>query len=92
MGKSKDLTMARQSLVEELQAINWYQERIESTQDESLKKVLQHNMDEEKEHVAMLIEWLRKNDETQNKKFEKTRPNMNTARHLLTQVALQRRS
>lgn len=71
MGKSKDLTMARQSLVEELQAINWYQERIESTQDESLKKVLQHNMDEEKEHVAMLIEWLRKNDETQNKKFEK---------------------
>jgi hypothetical protein len=70
MGKSKDLMMARQSLVEELQAINWYQERTESTQDESLKKVLQHNMDEEKEHVAMLVEWLRKNDETQNKKFK----------------------
>lgn len=70
MSKSKDLAMARQSLVEELQAINWYQERIESTQDESLKKLLQHNMDEEKEHVAMLVEWLRKNDETQNKKFE----------------------
>jgi len=71
MGKSKDLAMARQSLVEELQAINWYQERIDSTQDESLRKLLQHNMDEEKEHVAMLVEWLRKNDETQNKKFEK---------------------
>jgi hypothetical protein len=68
--KTKDLERARQSLVEELQAINWYQERIEATKNEGLKRILEHNRDEEKEHVAMLMEWIRKNDETQNKTFE----------------------
>jgi hypothetical protein len=68
--KTKDLERARQSLIEELEAINWYAQRVELAKDESLKKVLKHNMDEEKEHAAMLIEWLRKNDPTQNKMFE----------------------
>ena len=68
--KTKNLERARQSLIEELEAINWYEQRIELTKDESLKKILQHNMDEEKEHVAMLMEWLRKNDSTQDKMFE----------------------
>jgi hypothetical protein len=68
--KTKNLERARQSLIEELEAINWYEQRIELTKDESLKKILQHNMDEEKEHAAMLIEWLRKNDPTQDKMFE----------------------
>ncbi len=66
---SKDLEMARQSLVEELQAINNYQERIEATVDEDLKRVLSHNRDEEKEHVAMLVEYIRQADPTQDKKF-----------------------
>lgn len=65
-----DLERARQSLVEELEAINWYQERIDVTKSESLKKVLEHNRDEEKEHVAMLMEWIRENDKTQDKMFE----------------------
>jgi len=68
--KEKNLVRARQSLLEELQAINWYQERIDCTNDETLKKLLEHNRDEEKEHVAMLVEWIRKNDPTQDKKFE----------------------
>ena len=68
--ESKDLEMARQSLVEELQAINAYQERIEVTGNEGLKKLLEHNRDEEKEHVAMLIEWIRANDNTQDRMFE----------------------
>jgi len=68
--KTKNLERARQSLIEELEAISWYEQRIELTKDESLKKILKHNMDEEKEHAAMLIEWLRKNDPTQNKMFE----------------------
>jgi len=68
--KNKDLARARQSLVEELQAINLYQERIDATNDETLKKLLEHNRDEEKEHVAMLMEWIRKNDSTQDKMFE----------------------
>lgn len=70
MGKHENWAMARQSLIEELDAINKYQMRIGATDDESLKKVLQHNMDEEKEHVAMLVEWLRKGDPTQDKMFK----------------------
>ena len=68
--KTKNLERARQSLIEELEAVNWYEQRVELTKDESLKKILQHNMDEEKEHVAMLVEWLRNNDSTQDKMFE----------------------
>ncbi|MDA8053197.1 MAG: ferritin [Deltaproteobacteria bacterium] len=64
-----NLEMARQSLIEEFQAINWYQERFELTGDEELKKILAHNRDEEKEHAAMLIEYIRKNDPVQDDKF-----------------------
>lgn len=67
--ETKDLERARQSLVEELQAINWYQERIDSSSNEELKKILAHNRDEEKEHAAMLMEWIRKNDPVQDKVF-----------------------
>jgi len=67
--KDKDLERARQSLIEELEAINYYQQRIEATKNTSLRKILEHNRDEEKEHVAMLVEWLRENDATQDKMF-----------------------
>ena len=66
----QDWEFARISLREELEAIDNYQRRIDITKDEDLKKVLQHNMDEEKEHVAMLVEWLRKNDPVQDKGFK----------------------
>ncbi|MBS3815642.1 MAG: ferritin [Hadesarchaea archaeon] len=68
--ETKDLERARQSLIEELEAINWYQERIEVASDKELIEILEHNRDEEKEHVAMLIEWLRENDFEQDKVFE----------------------
>lgn len=67
--QSQELQMARQSLVEELQAIDYYQGRIDMTEDEALKKILIHNRDEEKEHVAMLMEWIRANDPVQDKMF-----------------------
>ncbi len=51
--ETKDLERARQSLIEELE--DWYQER-----NQELKKILEHNGDEEKEHVAMLVEWIRR--------------------------------
>lgn len=57
-----DLDRAIESLREELEAVNWYQQRIDATDDEELKKILAHNRDEEKEHAAMLIEWLRRSD------------------------------
>ncbi len=69
--KTLDLERARQSLIEELQAINWYQERIDATRDESLDKILKHNRDEEKEHMGMLMEWIRENDPTQDMTFKK---------------------
>ena len=69
--KTKDLERARRSLVEELEAISWYQERIENTKNAELRKVLEHNRDEEKEHAAMLMEWIRKNDPEQDKAFKK---------------------
>lgn len=64
-----NLEMARQSLIEELQAISLYQERFELTDDEELRKILAHNRDEEKEHAAMLMEYIRKNDAVQDDKF-----------------------
>ena len=68
--ETKDLERARQSLIEELEAVNWYQERVENCKDKDLKRILEHNRDEEKEHAAMLIEWIRKADKVQDKMFE----------------------
>ena len=68
--ENTDLKKARQSVIEELEAINWYETRIEETNDEELKKILEHNRNEEKEHTAMLIEWIRKNDPEQDKTFK----------------------
>jgi hypothetical protein len=67
--KTLDMERASRSLREELEAVGYYQERIDVTKDEELKKILAHNRDEEKEHAAMLIEWMRKNDATFDKEF-----------------------
>ena len=50
------------SLREELEAIDWYDQRVAATNDPELAAVLAHNRDEEKEHAAMLLEWLRRHD------------------------------
>lgn len=50
------------SLMEELEAADWYRQRADDCDDESLKAVLLHNMKEEFEHASMLIEWLRRNN------------------------------
>jgi ferritin-like protein len=50
------------SLVEELQAVDWYDQRVKASQDSSLADVLAHNRDEEKEHASMTLEWLRRRD------------------------------
>lgn len=69
--ENTDLRKARSSLIEELEAIDWYEARIEKAQDADLKKVLEHNRDEEKEHAAMLMEWIMKNDPKQADAFKK---------------------
>ncbi|MBI5088613.1 MAG: ferritin [Actinobacteria bacterium] len=50
------------SLMEELEAVDWYDQRVAATKDESVKALLAHNRDEEKEHAAMALEWLRRHD------------------------------
>jgi ferritin-like protein len=50
------------SLQEELEAVDWYDQRVDAATDESLKAILAHNRDEEKEHAAMMLEWLRRAD------------------------------
>jgi hypothetical protein len=50
------------SIQEELEAVDWYDQRVEATTDASLAEVLAHNRDEEKEHAAMTLEWLRRKD------------------------------
>jgi hypothetical protein len=50
------------SLMEELEAVDWYDQRIDATGDAALAAVLQHNRDEEKEHASMVLEWLRRQD------------------------------
>jgi len=48
--------------MEELEAADWYDQRYEASQDEELRAILAHNRDEEKEHAAMVLEWLRRRD------------------------------
>jgi ferritin-like protein len=57
-----DRHRATVSLMEELEAIDWYDQRIDAATDDALKGILRHNRDEEKEHAAMVLEWLRRQD------------------------------
>lgn len=57
-----DRHRATASLMEELEAVDWYDQRIDAAGDAELKALLAHNRDEEKEHAAMMLEWLRRRD------------------------------
>lgn len=50
------------SLMEELEAVDWYDQRVDAASDDELRGILAHNRDEEKEHAAMVLEWLRRRD------------------------------
>jgi len=58
-----DRHRATMSIIEELEAIDWYDQRVLASDDAELRAILAHNRDEEKEHAAMLLEWLRRHDE-----------------------------
>jgi hypothetical protein len=64
---TKNLHRALISLIEELEAIDWYQQRADACTDPALKAVLLHNRNEEVEHGMMTLEWLRRNDATFDK-------------------------
>ena len=60
--ETQDMNRAIHSLMEELEAIDWYNQRADVTHDDELRRILEHNRDEEKEHAAMVLEWIRRND------------------------------
>src|SRR5205809_6892476 len=60
--QTKDLHRAFQSLMEELEAVDWYQQRVDAATDVVLRAILAHNRDEEKEHASMVLEWIRRRD------------------------------
>ena len=60
-GSTSDIHRALASLQEELEAVDYYQQRGERTEDPQLRELLSHNRKEEIEHAAMLFEWLRRN-------------------------------
>lgn len=57
-----DMHRAIVSLMEELEAVDWYHQRVDACSDPDLKAILAHNRNEEKEHAAMLLEWIRRHD------------------------------
>ncbi|MEE4377553.1 MAG: ferritin-like domain-containing protein [Candidatus Competibacteraceae bacterium] len=66
---TKDMHRAIQSLMEELEAVDWYNQRVDACKDPELKAILAHNRDEEKEHAAMVLEWIRRTDHAFDKEL-----------------------
>jgi len=60
--ETMDMHRAIVSLMEELEAVDWYNQRVDACSDPELKAILAHNRDEEKEHAAMVLEWIRRRD------------------------------
>jgi ferritin-like protein len=67
--ETRELHRAIQSLMEELEAVDWYNQRVDACGDPELRAILAHNRDEEKEHAAMLLEWIRRRDERFSKEL-----------------------
>jgi ferritin-like protein len=60
--QTRDMHRAIVSLMEELEAVDWYNQRVDACADSELRAIIAHNRDEEKEHAAMMIEWIRRHD------------------------------
>jgi ferritin-like protein len=67
--ETRDMHRAITSLMEELEAVDWYNQRVDACKDDELRKILAHNRDEEKEHAAMVLEWIRRQDEAFDKEL-----------------------
>jgi ferritin-like protein len=68
--ETRDMHRAITSLMEELEAVDWYNQRVYSCKDKGLAANLAHNRDEEKEHAAMVLEWIRRKDPTFDKELK----------------------
>ncbi|MEX2165035.1 MAG: ferritin-like domain-containing protein [Sulfuricaulis sp.] len=65
-----DMHRAIVSLMEELEAIDWYNQRAGACKDPALQAILEHNRDEEKEHASMVLEWIRRKDPVFSKELK----------------------
>ena len=68
--ETRDMHRAITSLMEELEAVDWYNQRMDACKDDELRAILQHNRDEEKEHAAMVLEWIRRKDPVLDKELK----------------------
>jgi len=68
--ETRDMHRAIVSLMEELEAVDWYNQRADACKDPQLKGILEHNRDEEKEHAAMVLEWIRRKDPVFSKQLK----------------------
>lgn len=68
--ETRDMHRAITSLMEELEAVDWYNQRVDACKDAELKSILEHNRDEEKEHAAMVLEWIRRKDTVLDKELK----------------------
>lgn len=66
---TRDMHRAVSSLMEELEAVDWYNQRVDACKDADLKKILEHNRDEEIEHAAMVLEWIRRKNPVMNEQL-----------------------
>lgn len=66
----KDITRAINSLKEELEAVDWYNQRADLATNSELKSILEHNRNEEMEHAVMIMEWLRRNMDGWDKEMQ----------------------
>jgi len=71
-GKTRDMHRAITSLMEELEAVDWYNQRVDACEDPELRRILEHNRDEEKEHAAMVLEWIRRRDPALDRELRET--------------------
>ncbi len=67
--ETRDMHRAIVSLMEELEAVDWYNQRADACKDPELRAILAHNRDEEKEHAAMVLEWIRRRDAALSKQL-----------------------
>jgi ferritin-like protein len=68
--ETKDMHRAIVSLMEELEAVDWYNQRVDCCTNPELRAILAHNRDEEKEHAAMVLEWIRRQDSSFDKELK----------------------
>jgi uncharacterized protein len=68
--ETRDMHRTISSLMEELEAVDWYNQRVDACKNAELKAILEHNRDEEKEHAAMVLEWIRRQDSVFDKELK----------------------